>query len=129
MKKRLQGMNWIRKEKRLAIYLRDGLACVYCGSSVEDGIQLSLDHCKPYSKGGNNSEKNLVTCCAKCNSSRGNRSQAGFICAVAGYVEKDEKEIARHVRNCRNRKIDTNEAKKIIARRGCWAKVVEKNFS
>lgn len=31
-----QGMNWIRQDKRLAIYLRDGLACVWCGErSVE----------------------------------------------------------------------------------------------
>jgi len=41
--KRTQGMNWIRKEKRLAIYLRDGLACGYCGQSIEDGAKLTLD--------------------------------------------------------------------------------------
>jgi 5-methylcytosine-specific restriction endonuclease McrA len=43
-----QGMNWIRQEKRLAIYLRDGLACGYCGDSVENGAKLSLDHLKPH---------------------------------------------------------------------------------
>lgn len=40
MKKRTQGMNWIRKDKRLAIYMRDGMACVYCG--------LTLDHLKKF---------------------------------------------------------------------------------
>src|SRR5438128_11454104 len=34
-----QGMNWIRPEKRLALYLRDGLACCYCGEAVEDGAK------------------------------------------------------------------------------------------
>ena len=29
------GSKWIRPEKRMAIYLRDGLACVYCGEGVE----------------------------------------------------------------------------------------------
>ncbi|KKK72946.1 hypothetical protein LCGC14_2898780, partial [marine sediment metagenome] len=39
-KEKNQGMNWIRPEKRLAIYLRDGLACCYCGATVEDGTKL-----------------------------------------------------------------------------------------
>ena len=46
------GMNWIRKEKRLSIYLRDGLACVWCGQAVEDGIKLTLDHLIPHSPRG-----------------------------------------------------------------------------
>ena len=57
-----QGMNWIRQEKRLAIYLRDGMSCAYCGASVEGGAQLSLDHVKPHSRGGSNAAANLVTC-------------------------------------------------------------------
>ena len=52
-----QGMNWIRQDKRLAIYLRDGLACAYCGHSVESGASLSLDHLKPASKDGCNHEE------------------------------------------------------------------------
>ena len=68
-----QGMNWITQKKRLAIYLRDGLACAYCGASVETGAQLSLDHLIPHSEGGTNHESNLVTCCSRCNSSRGAR--------------------------------------------------------
>ena len=35
------GRNWIRPEKRRALYLRDGLACVYCGDSLEDGARLT----------------------------------------------------------------------------------------
>lgn len=71
IKRRTQGMNWIRKEKRLAIYLRDGLACIYCKKGVESGSKLTLDHVICRSKGGNNAETNLVTACHKCNTERG----------------------------------------------------------
>ncbi len=57
------GMNWIRREKRLALHLRDGLVCVYCGAAGEDGGQLTLDHLRPVSKGGTNDASNLVTAC------------------------------------------------------------------
>jgi len=66
-----QGSKWIRKDKRLAIYLRDGLACAYCGAAAEQGRPLTLDHLLPCSKGGGNHEGNLVTCCGTCNSRRG----------------------------------------------------------
>ena len=46
----------------MAIYMRDGLACAYCGAAVEDGAQLSLDHITPDSLGGDNQADNLVTC-------------------------------------------------------------------
>ena len=59
-------MNWIRKEKRIAIYNRDGNICLYCGSNNN----LSLDHIIPRSKGGSNDTSNLITCCIACNSSR-----------------------------------------------------------
>jgi len=81
-----QGMNWIAKDKRLAIYLRDGMACAYCGSGLEDGAQLTLDHLTPRSHGGNNSETNLVTACQKCNSVRGNRNLGEFVSATAAYI-------------------------------------------
>ena len=81
-----QGMNWIRQEKRLAIYLRDGLACAYCGDSVENGARLTLDHILPASKGGSNDDTNLITCCERCNKSRGNRSIGRWTKAVADYL-------------------------------------------
>lgn len=119
------GMNWIRKEKRLAIYLRDGMACVYCGAAVEDEhTVLTLDHLRPRSKGGCNSETNLVTCCHRCNSNRQDRPVAEFIRAAAGYTNTDPKAIERHVRNCRNRAIKKAEAKDIMSRRS-WAHIMQ----
>jgi 5-methylcytosine-specific restriction endonuclease McrA len=126
-KENWQGMNWIRQTSRLAIYLRDGMACAYCGATVEDGAQLSLDHLKPHSKGGDNKPTNLVTCCSKCNSARGNRPVRTFCQAVAQYLNVDAKAIERHVRACARRSLTEprKEARKLIARRGSVAKVLE----
>ena len=120
------GMNWIRQEKRLAIYLRDGLACAYCGASVEDGARLSLDHVRPASAGGNNAASNLVTCCSRCNSARGDRPVAAFARAVADYLGHDTTadSIVAHVAACRRRVVPMNEARNLIARRGSVAAVL-----
>lgn len=80
------GMNWITKQKRLAIYLRDGMCCAYCGDSLEDNITLTLDHLTPRNHGGDNHETNLITACHKCNSSRGDRDLSEFVQSVAGYI-------------------------------------------
>jgi hypothetical protein len=67
------GMNWIRPAKRLAIYLRDGFCCGYCGKDLhraKEG-QCSLDHLTPRSQGGSNEATNLITACLKCNVARG----------------------------------------------------------
>lgn len=66
-----QGSKWIRPEKRVAIYLRDGMCCLYCGRTAQDdGILLSLDHVLACELGGTNEHTNLVTSCVSCNSSK-----------------------------------------------------------
>jgi 5-methylcytosine-specific restriction endonuclease McrA len=121
-----QGMNWIRQEKRLAIYLRDSLACVWCGFTLEAGAKLTLDHLKPHSKGGSNHESNLVTCCKRCNDSRGARSQAGFARAVAVYVNGDTKaeDILNRVRSASTKSLRPfkAQASEMITARGSVAK-------
>lgn len=52
------------------IFKRDGHRCVYC--DMNDN--LTLDHVKPKSRGGKNTWENLVTCCSKCNSKKGDRT-------------------------------------------------------
>jgi len=64
------GSKWIRPEKRLAIYVRDGFDCVYCRGVFPLGTDLTLDHITPRSRGGSNDASNLVTCCFSCNSAR-----------------------------------------------------------
>ena len=120
------GSKWCRPSTRLAIYLRDGLACAYCGASVEDGARLSLDHLNPHSKGGSNDPSNLVTACERCNKSRGNRSVRAFCRAVAEYLDHGitAARIERHVRNCARRTLPRAEARRILARRGSVAEAL-----
>jgi hypothetical protein len=115
-----QGMNWIRPTKRLAIYLRDGLACCYCGEGIEDGAKLTLDHLTPHSHGGSNEATNLLTCCHRCNSKRGNRNWHEFAEAVAGYLNHGitGEQIAVHITETVTRPLDVAAAKALIARRG-----------
>jgi 5-methylcytosine-specific restriction endonuclease McrA len=120
-------MNWIRPAKRLAIYLRDGMACVWCGAGVEDEVKLTLDHLKPYSKGGSNDATNLVTCCHRCNSSRGSRGVMPFARAVASYLNHgaDPNAIHAHVQKTRMRVLDVVAANELIARRGGFVAAVQ----
>lgn len=113
-----QGMNWLSRLRRLSIYLRDGLACVYCGLTLEQGAELSLDHLKPHSKGGGNESTNLVTCCKTCNSARGSRPVATFCGAVAHYLGLPKEAILAHVRRCAKRSLPMAQAKEMMARRG-----------
>lgn len=117
-----QGMNWIRQEKRLAIYLRDGCACVWCGAKVEEGAQLTLDHVVVHSKGGTNEATNLVTACKHCNDSRGARNATKFSEVVAAYVNHGvlAHRILAHVRACCKRDLTQYlvEAKALVALRG-----------
>lgn len=115
-----QGMNWISPKKRLAIYLRDGLACVYCGATVEDGIRLTLDHLRPHNHGGSNKETNLVTACHTCNSARGKRPWKRFADSVAGYLDHDitAERIVEYIERTRRRALDVPRAKALIEARG-----------
>lgn len=67
------GMNWIARDKRLAIYIRDRFTCLCCGADLCDAAiaTITLDHLRPRSKGGDNKATNLVTVCRSCNSARG----------------------------------------------------------
>ena len=78
-----QGSKWIRPVKRLAIYHRDNLACVYCLATMEQGARLTLDHVVPCLLGGTNEAGNLVTACLACNSAKQARSVAEFAIMLA----------------------------------------------
>jgi 5-methylcytosine-specific restriction endonuclease McrA len=84
---------WIRKEKRLAIYIRDNFKCVYCGKDLRNvsANDITLDHLVPKSYGGSNSEINLITACKSCNCGRGNKAYYQY--ATKGAVERIESQI------------------------------------
>lgn len=120
IKRGVHGFNWCRKEKRLAIYMRDGMACCWCGAGVEDGAVLSLDHIKVYSNGGGSDADNLITSCMSCNSSRGTRSVTQFAKVVAAYLNHGIRATAilAHINTTRYRALDKKAALAILARRG-----------
>ena len=54
---------------RFNLFLRDGFACVYCGS----GDDLTFDHLIPRRLGGQTSWTNIVAACSACNLKKGGR--------------------------------------------------------
>lgn len=57
------------RAQRVAVYARDGGACVFCDTTES----LSIDHIVPWSKGGAHAMSNFQTLCRSCNSRKGNR--------------------------------------------------------
>ena len=118
-----QGMNWINRDRRLAIYLRDGLACSYCQRGVEDGVKLTLDHIVCRCKGGDNRNSNLVTSCHSCNSRRRNCTvtmKSSFVIITAAKFGTSARVIYNRVQAFRRRKVDVRQARTILASREAW---------
>lgn len=57
------------KRLRFLVLKRDDFCCVKCGRNVNSysGLELEVDHIKPYSKGGETVLENLQTLCKDCN--------------------------------------------------------------
>ncbi|MFH1183527.1 MAG: HNH endonuclease [Chloroflexota bacterium] len=79
------GSKWIRKDRRLAIYLRDRFTCQYCGRDLHGAApaDLTLDHLVPGHVAGNHHESNLVVACRRCNSQRQDRPWTDYATAGA----------------------------------------------
>ena len=74
------GSHWIRPRKRLAIYLRDGFRCAYCGWDMHGSApsEITLDHLRARLARPDHSARNLVAACRSCNSARGARPWRAF---------------------------------------------------
>ncbi len=59
-----------RKLSRREVFNRDSYSCQYCGKPGPPN-ELTLDHILPQSRGGKSVWENLVTCCRKCNTKKG----------------------------------------------------------
>ena len=70
----------VRKDLRLAIYLRDSFRCVYCCADLHGAapMDITLDHVVTQADGGSNRPNNLVTACRACNCSRQDRPLKRF---------------------------------------------------
>ena len=71
------------KAARLVVLSRDQYTCYYCNSPDA----TTADHLVPVSKMDNIEDaydpNNMVACCKRCNSSRGNKSHARFLAITA----------------------------------------------
>lgn len=65
---------------RRSVLARDNYACQYCGQSGKD---LTVDHIIPKRMGGPTTWENLVCCCKKCNTKKGDKTllQIGYTLA------------------------------------------------
>lgn len=109
------GSSWIRREKRLAIYARDGFACIYCGAN-EGETMLTLDHVLPRELGGTHDGENLVTCCFSCNSSKQDVSMRAWFQALRDR-DIDTTKLSSRIRKHLARPIDINLGKQLRANR------------
>lgn len=61
------------KFNRHNVLARDRFKCQYCHKEFNAG-ELTFDHVLPKSRGGQTSWDNIVSCCAKCNGKKGNKT-------------------------------------------------------
>lgn len=59
----------VSKTKRERIFNRDSNECLNCKSNRN----LTLDHIRPITKGGDYNDNNLQTLCSRCNGKKGNK--------------------------------------------------------
>ena len=59
------------KLSRRSVFARDNYTCQYCGTTGKD---LTIDHVVPKRHGGGMQWENLVTCCRRCNTKKGDKS-------------------------------------------------------
>jgi 5-methylcytosine-specific restriction endonuclease McrA len=65
--------------------------CIYCKIKLTPE-NATTDHIVPISNGGNNSQVNLIVCCDKCNSERGNSNFYEYL-KLKNRSYKDKKVI------------------------------------
>ena len=58
------------KPSRNMIHKRDDYTCQYCCAKTN----LTIDHVIPSSRGGSDGWDNLVSCCVRCNTKKGNKT-------------------------------------------------------
>lgn len=59
------------KLSRRSVFARDNYTCQYCGSTSKD---LTIDHVTPKRHGGGMHWENLVACCRRCNTKKGDKA-------------------------------------------------------
>ncbi len=75
----LEQMDFLTsKAPRQAIHAREGGKCFYCRRRTS-GRSRCLDHVVPRAKSGQNSYRNVVSCCVECNWQKKDHAAADFL--------------------------------------------------
>lgn len=102
---------WIGDQSKEALRRRDAdgegaLTCAYCGVELvarahnTNPAAASLDHLTPRIAGGALTDpSNLVCCCARCNSRRGDTPLKDWLASLPNGIEASARIIARLNRN------------------------------
>ncbi len=93
--------------KILTHYLKQCGRCYYCqvvlwNAEKQTLIPCNIDHKKPKSKGGKNTDDNICLSCIPCNSLKGTMSEEEFrpvleLCLEKGFTMQDFKEYTRYL--------------------------------
>ena len=95
----------VRRWKRRRVFERDSYTCRYCGFDMRLHVpyphlgMLTVDHIIPRSAGGDDRDKNLVTCCVPCNRRKRNLR-------LEEFVDERTLEALRQVRGLKIRSRD-----------------------
>ena len=71
--------NQDRAERLLAVLVRDGDRCVWCGRAFGGLVQPTTDHLVPRVKGGPSWIENEVAACRRCNGRRGHQTPIDWL--------------------------------------------------
>lgn len=82
------------------LFRRDKHLCAYCGNTFPDS-KLTRDHIIPRSKGGKDIWTNVVTCCARCNQKKDDKTleQSGMVLLYAPYIPSKAEHLILANRN------------------------------
>ena len=81
---------------RRAIKEKFNCKCVYCGQTYEQS-ELTLDHVKPRSRGGEDITSNVVSACRRCNQDKGSQNWLSYMRATFGFNPDREQLIMSHI--------------------------------
>lgn len=97
----MASKNQLPRSLRRRIFEREGWKCWYCGKSIQANFthqldEATVDHVQPESKGGSDSDENLVAACRSCNSQKRHRTLEEYR-AFIRYSVKQEGQAIMHL--------------------------------
>lgn len=110
---------------RIAILLRDGNTCVYCGAvkgsrarvnGKMTRVKMTVDHVTPKSWGGRDSPENMVCACERCNTIKATMDDETFAFMLKRHgLLRTRRELTQRVSRAVAKRVDLVLATKIYA--------------